>query len=87
MRILVELEEPKACEQCPFCYETEGAFIDACQHPNGGDFSVPGFDIRKDRPRWCPFNRAEDATLGQEVSVGRMTQTMEQDCKWVPLEG
>ena len=68
MNVLVELKMPNCCHECPFVYETEGAFIDACQHPNGGDFSVPSFDIYKDRPEWCPFNRAKKLVVATGVS-------------------
>lgn len=32
MNVLVEMEIPKGCEECPFAYETEGVSHDFCQY-------------------------------------------------------
>ena len=86
MNVLVELKMPKCCYECPFVYETDGAFMDTCQHPNGGDFSIPGFDICTDRPSWCPFNTKEKLTVATGVSQMDPRQTVYEGVDFVPLK-
>lgn len=85
MNVLVEMEIPKSCEECPFAYATESVLRhDFCQYV--------GYEIDKfvracgnGRPRWCPFNYAENAVLSQEISIGAMTQVQDQDCHYISL--
>lgn len=86
MNILVEMEVPKSCEECPFAYETEGVYHDFCQYV-GYESDIQEFvgTRSNERPRWCPFNHAENAVLSQEVSCGEMTQMQDQDCHYVSL--
>ena len=86
MNVLVEMEIPKSCEECPFAYETEGVAHDFCQYV-GYESDIQKFvgACGNGRPRWCPFNYAENAVLSQEVSCGAMTQMQDQDCHYIPL--
>ena len=86
MNVLVEMEIPKSCEECPFAYETEGVSHDFCQYV-GYESDIEKFlGVRKnERPRWCPFNYAENAVLSQEVDCGEMTQMQDQDCYYISL--
>lgn len=86
MNVLVEMEIPKSCEECPFACETEGVSHDFCQYV-GYESDIEKFvgASGNGRPRWCPFNYAENAVLSQEVSCGEMTQMQDQDCHYVSL--
>lgn len=86
MNVLVEMEIPKSCEECPFAYETEGVAHDFCQYV-GYESDIKKFVGTRSngRPRWCPFNYAENAVLSQEVSCGAMTQMQDQDCHYISL--
>lgn len=86
MNVLVEMEIPKSCEECPFAYETEGVSHDFCQYV-GYESDIEKFvgTRSNERPRWCPFNYAENAVLSQEVDCGEMTQMQDQDCHYVSL--
>lgn len=86
MNVLVEMEIPKSCEECPFAYETEGVSHDFCQHV-GYESDIHEFvgTRSNERPRWCPFNYAKNAVLSQEVSCGAMTQMQDQDCNYISL--
>lgn len=86
MNVLVEMEIPKSCEECPFAYETEGVSHDFCQHV-GYESDIEKFvgACGNGRPRWCPFNYAEKAVLSQEVDCGEMTQMQDQDCNYISL--
>lgn len=68
MTVLVELEVPNSCADCPFANETEGAYHDYCAHPNAGySTDISKFLSRTcdERPGWCPFNTAKDVVLGE----------------------
>ena len=71
MNVLVEMEIPKSCEECPFAYETEGVSHDFCQYV-GYESDIQKFvgACSNERPRWCPFNYAKNAVLSQELSSG-----------------
>lgn len=86
MNVLVEMEIPKSCEECPFAYEAEGIHHDFCQYV-GYESDIHEFvgTHSNERPRWCPFNYAKNAVLSQEVSCGAMTQMQDQDCHYVSL--
>ena len=64
-KVLVELEVPKNCHECPFCDETEGAFSDCCQHPNADRGDVENYTGvgSTERPDWCPFNAPKKMTV------------------------
>ena len=86
MNILVEIEIPKSCKECPFAYITEGAYHDYCTYV-GYDTDIKDFvgSRYNERPRWCPFIYANKAVLSQEVKVGEMTQMQDQDVHYVSL--
>lgn len=86
MNVLVEIEVPKNCEECPFAYETEGVYHDFCQYV-GYESDIKDFISSRcnERPRWCPFNYAKNAVLSQEISIGRMTQMQSKTCNYVSL--
>ena len=86
MNVLVELEVPKSCEECPFAYMTEGVSHDYCKCV-GYETDIEDFvgSRSNERPRWCPFNHAREAVLSQEVDVGAMTQMQDQDAYYVSL--
>lgn len=84
MNVLVEMEIPKSCGECPFAYETEGVSHDFCQYV-GYESDIEKFVgvLVNERPRWCPFNYAKDAVLSQELSCGAMTQRQDQNCYYI----
>lgn len=86
MNVLVEMEIPKSCEECPFAYETEGVSHDFCQYV-GYESDIEKFvgACGNGRPRWCPFNYAKNAVLSREVDCGAMTQMQDQDCHYISL--
>lgn len=86
MNVLVELEVPKSCEECPFAYITEGVSHDYCQYV-GYETDIKDFTGSRcnERPRWCPFNYAKEVVLSQEVDVDEMTQMQDQDAYYVSL--
>lgn len=69
MNVLVELEIPKSCEECPFAYETEGAYHHYCQYV-GYESDIKDFigSHYNERPRWCPFNNTETLRVLGEPS-------------------
>lgn len=70
MKVLVELEVPNNCSNCPFANETEGAYHDYCAHPNAGYSTYISKFLSStcnERPDWCPFNTAKDVILGEMV--------------------
>lgn len=69
MNVLVELEIPKSCEECPFAYMTEGAYHHYCQYV-GYESDIKDFvgSRYNDRPRWCPFNNTETLRVLGEPS-------------------
>lgn len=60
MNVLVEIEVPKSCEECPFAYMTEGVSHDYCKYV-GYETDIEDFvgSRSNERPRWCPFNNTE----------------------------
>ena len=86
MNVLVEMEIPKSCEECPFAYETEGVSHDFCQYI-GYESDIEKFigACSNGRPGWCPFNYAKKAVLSQEIDCGEMTQMQDQDCNYISL--
>lgn len=86
MNVLVEMEIPKSCKECPFVFETGGMTRAFCQYV-GYESDIEKFVGACDngRPRWCPFNDAENAVLSQEADCGAMTQMQDQDCHYISL--
>ena len=67
-KYLIEFDQPKdKCDGCPFFHETEGAFSNWCQHPDGGTLDgINGI------PDWCPLEECrviEDAGV-TAVDIG-----------------
>ena len=80
-KVLVELEVPKGCDDCPFYYETEGAFSNVCQHPNCDHFDCGDYGEYKDhRPDFCPFN----STITTQI-LGEPSQDEPRYCEYIPL--
>lgn len=69
MTVLVELEVPKSCNECPFAYMTEGVSHDYCKYV-GYETDIEDFTGSRSngRPRWCPFNNTETLRVLGEPS-------------------
>lgn len=51
-KVILVMEEPKNCFECPCRYITEGAYWDACQVLNNKELE----DIcKEEKPKWCPL--------------------------------
>lgn len=63
MSVIIDIEMPKLCNDCPCSYFTEGCYSDYCQI-NGKDFEdeYAGRTIfgekngEYERPDWCPLS-------------------------------
>lgn len=69
MNVIVELEVPKNCKECPFAYMTEGVSHDYCKYV-GYETDIEDFTGSRcnERPRWCPFNNTETLRILGEPS-------------------
>lgn len=50
-KMILVIEMPSSCEECPCCYLTEGCYSDICQVNRFG--LEEGYE--KGRPNWCPL--------------------------------
>ena len=86
-KILVGLETPKGCEDCPFYYCTEGAFSNVCQHPNSDHNDCGDYHEYVDhRPEWCPFNATEKLRVLGEPSQCDPRFGQLEDRDYIPLK-
>lgn len=88
MNVLVELEVPKSCNECPFAYETEGAYHHYCQYV-GYKSDIKDFVLHgsrgNERPRWCPFNNTETLRVLGEPSQCDPRHSELEDREYVSL--
>lgn len=62
MSVIIDIEMPKLCNDCPCSYFTEGCYSDYCQI-NGQDFDeetkieIEGYYKRQ---KWCPLKENKE---------------------------
>lgn len=68
--VIMNIDMPKMCAECPCCYETEGVYFGCCQlrlfcddnitHENRLECDIEEYLQNDTKPEWCPLVKVEE---------------------------
>lgn len=68
--VIMNIDMPKMCAECPCCYETEGVYFDCCQlrlfcddnitYENRFECDIEEYLQKDTKPEWCPLVKVEE---------------------------